>query len=159
MRTGKGAVSIGMLVVMGAVAWQCETEGRRKVFGAVCADGAECESNECWEGRCVSRGKACATMAECDDGQECSLDECGGDGRCWYRVNLALPSCVPLGTATCACGESGVRVLSNGCTWPDATECSGWHSVVMAQQREGEERFQDGTTLCMEDCCLTIQCP
>lgn len=154
-RTG----SMALLLVLAVVAWQCETENRRKVFGALCTDGTECESDECWDGRCVSRGKACGTQAECEDGQECSVDECGQDGRCWYRVNLAVPACVPLGTTTCACGAPGVRVLANGCTWPDATQCTGWHSVVVAQGRESDEAFRDGTTLCMEDCCLTIQCP
>jgi len=58
-----------------------------------------------------------------------------------------------------ACDEEGVRILANGCPWPDATECSGWKSVQMAQDRLEEDQFQNGTTLCMEDCCLTIHCP
>lgn len=159
MGRARGTVASGLLLVLVAWTWQCESEGRRKVFGALCTDGTECESNECWEGRCVSRGKACQTQSECDDGEACSIDECAGDGRCWYRVNLQSPACVPLGSSTCVCGDPGVRVIPNGCSWPDATQCTGWHSVTMAQGRDNEERFQDGTTLCMEDCCLTIQCP
>ncbi|HSA34339.1 MAG TPA: hypothetical protein P5077_11495, partial [bacterium] len=45
--------------------------------------------------------------------------------------------------ATCLCAEGTLTVVS-GCTdWPDATECTGFHSVVCANEPHASQSYCD----------------
>jgi hypothetical protein len=67
-------------------------------------------------------------------------------------------------TTTCVCGDPGVTLEpDDGCsTWPDATECTGWTSVI-DPDHDGEpavtDPFEDGSEFCAYGCCITIVCP
>mgnify|MGYP001765773709 CR=1 FL=1 len=68
------------------------------------------------------------------------------------------------GVVQCRCADAGVVLVPDaGCsTWPDATECTGWHSVI---DPDGDgtpaltDLFDDGSQHCAYGCCITIQCP
>ncbi|MBU0673037.1 MAG: Ig-like domain-containing protein [Proteobacteria bacterium] len=68
-----------------------------------------------------------------------------GDG---ITVTAPTPSC-------CYCGDPGVTLTASGCTgWPDATQCSGWHSVGGSTGCEN-----DGQSYTGYGCTITIHCP
>jgi hypothetical protein len=97
---------------------------------------------------------------------------CAGDGDCpGGTCNSSSCTCEG-GTQTCSCNTNDVSLsVASGCdNWPDATECSGWASVVISDQgwEYSEQTEQDalayevssGTTLCFDtDCCVTMTCP
>lgn len=68
------------------------------------------------------------------------------------------------GSSSCVCGGPGVWLEADaGCSsWPDATECTGWHSVI---DPDGDgspavtDLFGDLAQFCTYGCCITIHCP
>ncbi len=48
----------------------------------------------------------------------------------------------------------------DGCEgWPDATQCSGWHSVVEGSAQDPDALYPDGTEMSAYDCTIKIHCP
>ncbi len=64
----------------------------------------------------------------------------------------------------CVCGDEGVTltVVSGCATWPDATECTGWHSVVSENGEDPDAPWADGTEFTYpygDNCTIRINCP
>lgn len=145
------AAALGMAV-------SCETETTKR-FGDPCADDTDCTSGVCYGSTCGRFGVACvfgspSAEVECDDGDACTSDACAESNRC---VHTKVPSCAA-GTS-CKCADPGATIDPGDCTWEDAAACSGWHSVLMANDYEGDPELPDGTELCAMGCCLTLVCP
>lgn len=139
----------------------CETDNGKK-FGEACTDDGDCQSNTCWEARCASWGLSCqppTTLGSCDDQDDCSVDECAQVGKCFHTLDTGRAECLPRSAGTCVCGDAGVTIDAGTCTWADATQCSGWHSVAQQNGKDSMAAFASGTTLCAFDCCLTLKCP
>lgn len=90
-----------------------------------------------------------------DDGEECEDDvHCDGE--------LVCKNCSCQEKSNeCACQDDGATLTpgTGGCNWPDATECTGWHSVAMENGVDYEGTFPDGTEFCAYGCCIKLNCP
>jgi hypothetical protein len=130
-------------------------------------DDAACGDDGC-QGSCgdCPPGEACTPDQQCealcgngalDPGEACeSDDQCEAPQVCKGNCQCGEP-----GGGECACGDPGASLTpgTGGCDWPDATECSGWHSLAEANGEDFEGTFPDGTELCAWDCCVVLNCP
>ena len=128
-------------------------------------DGVQCGSDGC-EGSCgscdpvteICENGQCVCIPQCD-GKVCGPDGCGAScGSCPDGLSCVGGECVE-GPKMCKCGAPGVTLDGSGCDWPDATACTGWHSVATENGVDYEGEFADGTALCAWGCCIKIVCP
>ena len=131
-----------------AAEWECGDDG----CGGSCGDcpaGETCTADQKCEALCgngeLDPGEACESDDQCEAPQVCK-------GNC---------QCGEAGGGECACGDDGVTLTpgTGGCDWPDATACSGWHSLADANGLNSDDPFPDGTELCAWDCCVVLNCP
>jgi len=154
------AAAIGLVLSFQA----CETakdDGKR--FGDPCTHDGDCVTDLCYEGTCAKRGATCVAgtaVTQCDDADACTIDACEPTGTCLHRLDATKAECVVHGDVTaCTCADAGVTIDPGTCTWPDAAQCSGWHSVAVQNGNTETTEFPSGTELCAFGCCLTIRCP
>lgn len=158
MGSGATAGSLVAVCCLALCCLSCETDGGKR-FGDPCAEDTDCESNVCFESTCGRFGLQCDPGTSigwevCNDGDVCTSETCGTAGRC---IHTQVEGCSP--GKTCKCADAGATIDPGECTWNDAAECSGWHSVLMENDYEGDPVLPDGTTLCAFGCCLTLRCP
>ncbi len=143
----------------------CDTNGECKQGTAVVCDNPP-EIAACYadNGTCNQNNGKCEYSLK--NGASCASDStCTGDATC----NPSSCKCEGGSTTTCSCNTSGVSLaVASGCdNWSDATECSGWASVVednhsgQSQQDALAYEVASGTTLCgfSNSCCITLTCP
>jgi len=142
-----------------------------------CIDGEctcvpQCEGKQCGDDGCQGScgdcpaGKECDADGQCQDlcgngeldpGETCeSDDQCDAPQVCKNNCQCGEP-----GGGECACQDDGATLTpgTGGCDWPDATECSAWHSVAGENGVDYEGVFSDGTELCAWGCCIVLNCP
>ncbi len=75
-------------------------------------------------------------------------------------VLLGNDQCIETESDLCACDDVDAWLAADdGCSeWPDAEECSGWHSVAEDSGEDPDSLFEDGTELCGYGCCIMIYC-
>lgn len=147
------------LVVLG-----CDPEQQAR-FDIDAGDDVCFESGAlCGEGRCD--GEIGVTFV-CDDALDCKQVEtpCAAGQSCFEGV------CDTSEEDMCACSTVGASVgpTASGCGFDDATECTGWQSVIIGSEdgefspeaeTEALDRVvPDGSVFCAFDCCLQIECP
>ncbi|MEZ4473719.1 MAG: hypothetical protein R3F60_23600 [bacterium] len=135
--------------------------------GGACVAAGACRApgQPCGEPRCI--GDTAVTF-ECDADLDCVeiQSPCGAGFVC------AAGECAPRsGGGVCACSTPGATIApaEQGCGFEDATECSGWQSVIIGseggdfspeEEAEALDReVPDGTVFCAFECCLQISCP
>ena len=125
----------------------CETsKSSKKKLGDTCGADKDCESGICYEGKCAD-ALPCTKDSECDDKDDCTTDTCASG----KFSHADIDNC----GETCKCGDPNVTVDPGDCTWPDAKQCSAWHSVG---GKDGQA-YASGTKLCAMGCCITLVCP
>ncbi len=113
----------------------CREQGGQAICDYPAKEGAECRQDE-----------------DCNPGQTCNPDTCACEGG---------------GGGPCRCNENGqpeppgttFEVVSGCEGWPDATECSGWHSVTSENGQDPTGWYTSGTEFTAFDCTIRIVCP
>ncbi len=159
-----------------------------------CDDGnAATDGDTCSYGQCVGVVTVCDPKATiCPGSGGCATMTCatsGGTGYCTAKASVDGAACDDGNAATagdvcsagtcrgkssdCTCAEGTLTALP-GCTWGDATECSGWVSALCYEECGGfanqtcftdchvgveERRFASGTKYTAEECTITLDCP
>ncbi len=149
-----------LVVLLPALA-SCDTPTRHARIGDWCQANVDCASEQCdVDTNACAEPTKCVTDAMCEDADTCTSDVCNkATGQC---AHTAIANCSTSGK-TCACTDTGVKLDSSACTWPDKDQCSAWTSAVEFGDVPGDPAaaFPDHYKACWtsSSCCLTILCP
>jgi hypothetical protein len=156
--------------INGATCGYC-AGGFDECINGVCTCVPSCENVECGSDGCGGECGPCPAGTSCNAQKKCEAlcgngdlddgEECEDDGQCNDPLVCKNCQCGEPGGGDCKCQDAGATLTpgAGGCDWPDATECTGWHSVAQENGADYEGTHPDGTEFCAWGCCIVLNCP